>query len=83
MTNKLHNKTNTINSLILQPNPDDNKLTKTVNGTNEQEERMDISVVTEKPLTGPDPIIKTQSIPLQHRACTVCHTYDKCSRCTR
>jgi len=51
MTNKLHNKTNTINSLILQPNPDDNKLTKTVNGTNEQEERMDISVVTEKPLT--------------------------------
>ena len=51
MTNKLYNKTNTINSLILQPNPDDNKLTKTVNGTNEQEERMDISVVTEKPLT--------------------------------
>ena len=51
MTNKLNNKTHTINSLILQPNPDDNKLTKTVNGTNEQEERMDISVVTEKPLT--------------------------------
>ena len=51
MTNKLNNKTHTINSLILQPNPDDNKLTKTVNGTNEQEERMNISVVTEKPLT--------------------------------
>ena len=51
MTNKLHNKTNTINSLILQPNPEDNKLTKKVNGTNEQEKRIDISVVTEKPLT--------------------------------
>ena len=51
MTNKLDNKTHTINSLILQPNPEDNKLTKKVNGTNEQEERIDISVVTEKPLT--------------------------------
>ncbi len=51
MTNKLDNKTHTINSLILQPNPEDNKLTKKVNGTNEQEKRIDISVVTEKPLT--------------------------------
>ena len=51
MTNKLDNKTHTINSLVLQPNPEDNKLTKKVNGTNEQEERIDISVVTEKPLT--------------------------------
>ncbi len=51
MTNKLNNKTNTINSLILQPNPEDNKLTKKVNGTNEQKERIDISVVAEKPLT--------------------------------
>ena len=51
MTNKLNNKTHTINSLILQPNPEDNKLTKKVNGTNEQKEKIDISVVTEKPLT--------------------------------
>ena len=51
MTNKLNNKTHTINSLILQPNPEDNKLTKKVNGTNEQKERIDISVVAEKPLT--------------------------------
>ena len=51
MTNKLNNKTHTINSLILQPNPEDNKLTKKVNGTNEQNERIDISVVAEKPLT--------------------------------
>ena len=51
MTYKLDNKTHTINSLVLQPNPEDNKLTKKVNGTNEQEERIDISVVTEKPLT--------------------------------
>ena len=51
MTNKLNSKTNTINSLILQPNPDDSKLTKKVNGTNEQEEKIDISVVAEKPLT--------------------------------
>jgi len=51
MTNKLNNKTHTINSLILQPNPEDIKLTKKVNGLNEQEERIDISVVAEKPLT--------------------------------
>ena len=51
MTNKRNNKTHTINSLILQPNPEDNKLTKKVNGTNEQKERIDISVVNEKPLT--------------------------------
>ena len=51
MNNKLINKTNTFNSLILQPNPEDNKLTKKVNGTNEQEEKIDISVVAEKPLT--------------------------------
>ena len=51
MTNKLNNKTHTINSLILQPNPEDNKLTKKVNGTNEQKEKIDISVVAEKPLT--------------------------------
>jgi len=51
MTNKLNNKTNTFNSLILQPNPEDNKLTKKVSGTNEQEEKVDLSVVAEKPLT--------------------------------
>ena len=51
MTNKLNNKTHTINSLILQPNPEDNKLTKKVNGTNEKKEKIDISVVAEKPLT--------------------------------
>ncbi len=51
MNNKLINKTNTFNSLILQPNPEDNKLTKKVNGTNEQEEKVEISVVVEKPLT--------------------------------
>ena len=51
MTDKLNNKTHTINSLILQPNPEDNKLTKKVNGTNEQKEKIDISVVAEKPLT--------------------------------
>ena len=51
MTYKLDNKTHTINSLILQPNPEDNKLTKKVNGTNEQKEKIDISVVAEKPLT--------------------------------
>ena len=51
MTNNLNNKTHTINSLILQPNPEDNKLTKKVNGINEQKERIDISVVAEKPLT--------------------------------
>ena len=51
MNNKLINKTNTFNSLVLQPNPEDNKLTKKVNGTNEQEEKVEISVVVEKPLT--------------------------------
>ena len=51
MTNKLNNKTHTINSLILQPNPEDKGLTKKVNGINEQKEKVDISVVAEKPLT--------------------------------
>ena len=37
--------------MILQPNPEDNKLTKKVSGTNEQEEKVDLSVVAEKPLT--------------------------------
>ena len=51
MTDKLINKTNTTNSLILQPNIDDNKLTKKVSGINELNEPIDIDVVTEKPLT--------------------------------
>ena len=51
MTEKLINKMNTTNSLILQPNIDDNKLTKTVYGINELNETIDIDVVTEKPLT--------------------------------
>ena len=51
MTEKLINKMNTTNSLILQPNIDDNKLTKKVSGINELNEPIDIDVVTEKPLT--------------------------------
>ena len=51
MTEKLINKINTTNSLILQPNIDDNKLTKNVSGINELNEPIDIDVVTEKPLT--------------------------------
>ena len=51
MTEKLINKINTTNSLILQPNIDDNKLTKKVSGSNELNEPIDIDVVTEKPLT--------------------------------
>ena len=51
MTEKLINKMNTTNSLILQPNIDDNKLTKKVSGINELNEHIDIDVVTEKPLT--------------------------------
>lgn len=51
MTEKLINKINTTNSLILQPNIDDNKLTKKVSGINELNEPIDIDVVTEKPLT--------------------------------
>ena len=51
MTQKLTNKINTTNSLILQPNIDDNKLTKKVSGINELNEPIDIDVVTEKPLT--------------------------------
>ena len=51
MIEKLINKINTSNSLILQPNIDDNKLTKKVSGINELNEPIDIDVVTEKPLT--------------------------------
>ena len=51
MTEKLISKINTTNSLILQPNIDDNKLTKKVSGINELNEPIDIDVVTEKPLT--------------------------------
>ena len=51
MTEKLINKMNTTNSLILQPNIDDNKLTKKVSGINELNEPTDIDVVSEKPLT--------------------------------
>ena len=51
MTEKLINKMNTTNSLILQPNIDDNKLTKTVYGINELNETIDIDVVTEKHIT--------------------------------
>ena len=51
MTEKLIYKINTTNSLILQPNIDDNKLTKKVSGINELNEPIDIDVVTEKPLT--------------------------------
>ena len=51
MTEKLINKMNTTNSLILQPNIDDNKLTKKVSGINELNEPIDIDVVTEKPIT--------------------------------
>ena len=51
MTEKLINKINTTKSLILQPNIDDNKLTKKVSGINELNEPIDIDVVTEKPLT--------------------------------
>ncbi len=51
MTEKLINKINTTNSLILQPNIDDNKLTKKVSGINELNKPIDIDVVTEKPLT--------------------------------
>ena len=51
MIEKLFNKINTTNSLILQPNIDDNKLTKKVSGINELNEPIDIDVVTEKPLT--------------------------------
>ena len=51
MTEKLINKINTTNPLILQPNIDDNKLTKKVSGINELNEPIDIDVVTEKPLT--------------------------------
>ena len=51
MIEKLINKINTTNSLILQPNIDDNKLTKKVSGINELNEPIDIDVVTEKPLT--------------------------------
>ena len=51
MTEKLINKINTTKSLILQPNIDDNKLTKKVSGINELNETIDIDVVTEKPLT--------------------------------
>ena len=51
MTEKLINKMNTTNSLILQPNIDDNKLTKKVSGINELNEPIDIDVVIEKPLT--------------------------------
>ena len=51
MTEKLINKINTTKSLILQPNIDDNKLTKKVSGSNELNEPIDIDVVTEKPLT--------------------------------
>ena len=51
MTEKLISKINTTNSLILQPNIDDNKLTKKVSGSNELNEPIDIDVVTEKPLT--------------------------------
>ena len=51
MTEKLINKINKINPLIVQPNIDDNKLTKKVYGINELNEPIDIDVVTEKPLT--------------------------------
>ena len=51
MRDKLINKTNTTNSLLLQPSIDDNKLTKKVSGINELNEPIDIDVVTEKPLT--------------------------------
>ena len=51
MTEKFINKINTTKSLILQPNIDDNKLTKKVSGINELNEPIDIDVVTEKPLT--------------------------------
>ena len=51
MTEKLINKINTTKSLILQPNIDDNKLTKKVSGSNELNETIDIDVVTEKHLT--------------------------------
>ena len=51
MKEKLINKINTTKSLILQPNIDDNKLTKKVSGINELNEPIDIDVVTEKPLT--------------------------------
>ena len=51
MTEKLINKINTTKSLILQPNIDDNKLTKKVSGINELNEPIDIDVVIEKPLT--------------------------------
>ena len=51
MTEKLINKINTTKSLILQPNIDNNKLTKKVSGINELNEPIDIDVVTEKPLT--------------------------------
>ena len=46
MTEKLINKINTTKSLILQPNIDDNKLTKKVSGINELNEPIDIDVVT-------------------------------------
>ena len=51
MKEKLINKINTTKSLILQPNIDDNKLTKKVSGINELNKPIDIDVVTEKPLT--------------------------------
>ena len=51
MTVNLINKINTTYSSILQPNIDDNKLTKKVSGINELNEPIDIDVVTEKPLT--------------------------------
>ena len=51
MTEKLIKEINTTNPLILQPNIDDNKLTKKVSGINELNEPIDIDVVTEKPLT--------------------------------
>ena len=48
---KIIKKISTTNSLILQPNIDDNKLTKKVSGINELNEPIIIDVVTEKPLT--------------------------------
>ena len=51
MTNDQNNKKNTTNQLRLQPNISDNNLTKKVYGINEINEKINIDVVTEKPLT--------------------------------
>ena len=45
MTEKLINKINTTKSLILQPNIDNNKLTKKVSGINELNEPIDLSLI--------------------------------------